>query len=127
MVDVAFYVVYYYHKKGRESLSYQGEAKNEDEAKRYSAGVFTFLNDNIIFVDAYESAEVFWKDEKEDKKKYEEYLPLALEFKKEYYKKRNAQRLKRALERVKKEEKLISVKRDRKKFKVSENQLSLLD
>lgn len=126
MIDVArgeLCVVYYYNRKGRESLAYQAKAKDENEARRHAGGVFVSLNDKISFADVTQSAEVFWTGEEN----YEKLLPLALKIKKEYQKKRNTESIKRSLEKVKKEEKLIKVRKRRKKLKILDGQLSLLD
>ncbi len=121
-------VVYYYHKKGRESLVCQVIAKDEFEARRKAGGIFCFLNDRIVHVDVMQSAEVFWKKEKDHEVKYKEYLPMALKFKKEYQKKRNSGRLERGYKKVKKTGKLVSTKRDKKKKgKAIDDQLSFLD
>ena len=83
-------------------MVYPVYAKDEKDALQKAAGVFSYLinKGDAIFASAFNEAGVYWKDE--DEKKYEEYFGLARKIKNIYEKKRNQERVKRAIKKLEK-------------------------
>lgn len=98
--------------------AYPPYVATEEEALRKAAGVFTKLRDDkSTFARARNESSVYWDGDT----KYEKYLPIALEFKKQYEEIRDRDNAQRALDKVAEKQQLICAKATMKRSKQKTN------